>query len=126
MISLRQGELLEERPADIAIALFVTTALLGAEHDLRAVLAVGVFFAIVFVLARAARASVLFGPELEVPFGAEEVQTVVVAAVAALVFADVVGRATEHDDGNRAIRIALGAVGGVQVHGCGGNCGIDV
>ena len=47
---LREGELLQERPTDVAVALFVAAALLGAEHDLRAVLAVGVFVTAVGVL----------------------------------------------------------------------------
>ncbi len=41
---LREGELLQERPTDVAVALFVAAALLGAENDLRAILAVGVLF----------------------------------------------------------------------------------
>ena len=102
--SLRQGELLQERPTDIAVALFVASALLGAEDDLRAITASGVFVATVGVLARNTGTAVLLCPELEVLFGAEEVQTITVAAIATLVFADVVGRATEHDDGNWTCR----------------------
>ena len=73
----RQCELLEERPANASVTVVVTTALLGAEHNLRAVLAVGVFLATIAVLRRRAFAAVLFGPELEGAFGAKEVQAVV-------------------------------------------------
>ena len=104
----------------------MTAALLGAEHDLRAVLAVGVFIATVGIGRRATCTSVLFGPELEILFGAKEVQTVTIATVATLVFADRVVRATEHDNGNRTSRVALGAVRGVQVHGSRGNRGVDI
>ena len=43
-----------------------------------------------------------------------------------MVFADGVGRATEHDDRNRAFGVALGAVRGVQVHTGRSDCGVDV
>ena len=97
----RERELLEERPADVAIALFVATTLLGAEHDLHAVLAVGVFVATIFVLGRRAGATVLLGPEPEGAFGAEEVQAVVETAITTLVTAGAVVGAAEVDDGNR-------------------------
>ena len=99
--SLRQREGLQERPTDLAIALFVTATLLGAEHDLCAVLAVGVFVATVGVLGRRACAAVLLGPELEGAFGAEEVQTVVEATITTTVTADRVIRTAEVDDRDR-------------------------
>ena len=94
----------------------MTATLLGAEHDLCAVLAVGVFVATVGVLGRRACAAVLLCPELEVAFGTQEVQAVVESAIATLVTADVVVCTAEHDDGDRTVRIALCAVGLVQVH----------
>ena len=115
-----------ERPTDLAIALFVTATLLGAEHDLCAVLAVGVFVTAVGVLGRRACAAVLLCPELEVAFGTQEVQAVVKSAIATLVTADVIVCAAEHDDGNRTFRVALCAVGLVQVHSCRSNCCVNV
>ena len=51
----RERELLQERPADACVTVVVAATLLGAEHDLHAVLAVGVFVTAVGVLARGAR-----------------------------------------------------------------------
>jgi len=97
----RERELLEERPANGCVTIVMTTALLGAEHDLRAVLAVGVFVATIGVLGRISLAFVLLSPELEGAFGAEEVQTVVEATIATLVTADRVIRTAEVDDRDR-------------------------
>ena len=98
----RERELLQERPANACVTVVMSSALLGAEHDLRAVLTVGVFVATVGVLNRSAGAAVLLGPEPEGAFGAQEVQTVVESAIAALVLADRVIRTAEVDDRNRA------------------------
>lgn len=71
---LREGELLQDRPTDVAVALVVAAALLGAEHDLRAILAVGVFLATIGICRLSSGTAVLLCPELEVLFGTENLR----------------------------------------------------